>query len=77
MGRTDLETLPTGHELIDLYLKPLGRVKPFIHLNSKVVGVSRVRAHGEEILRQPEKVEQVRSITAYLAGDEEASQRSI
>lgn len=97
----DLETLPSGHELIDLYLKPLAElalIKPFIHLNSKVVGVSRVRAHGEEILRQPEKgfyivgaksygraptflmatgFEQVRSITAYLAGDEEASQRSI
>ncbi|MGE7689798.1 NAD(P)-binding domain-containing protein [Lysinibacillus sp. NPDC097214] len=40
----NLETLPTGHELIDLYLKPLAelaQIKPFIHLNSKVVGVSR------------------------------------
>ncbi|TQR36083.1 flavoprotein [Lysinibacillus sphaericus] len=41
----NLETLPTGHELIDLYLKPLAelaQIKPFIHLNSKVVGVSRL-----------------------------------
>lgn len=40
----NLETLPTGHELIDLYLKPLAelaQIKPFIQLNSKVVGVSR------------------------------------
>lgn len=39
-----LETLPTGHELIDLYLKPLAElalIKPFIQLNSKVVGISR------------------------------------
>ncbi|MFJ7887077.1 NAD(P)-binding domain-containing protein [Lysinibacillus xylanilyticus] len=39
-----LETLPTGHELIDLYLKPLAelaQIKPFIQLNSKVVGISR------------------------------------
>lgn len=40
----NLETLPTGHELIDLYLKPLSelaQIKPFIQLNTKVVGVSR------------------------------------
>jgi len=40
----NLEALPTGHELIDLYLKPLAelaQIKPFIQLNSKVVGVSR------------------------------------
>ena len=40
----DLETLPTGHELIELYLKPLAKlaqIKPFIHLKSKVVAVSR------------------------------------
>ncbi|SCY34157.1 MULTISPECIES: NAD(P)-binding domain-containing protein [unclassified Lysinibacillus] len=40
----NLETLPTGHELIDLYLKPLAelaQIKPFIQLNTKVVGVSR------------------------------------
>ncbi|MGE7093922.1 FAD-dependent oxidoreductase [Lysinibacillus sp. NPDC048646] len=40
----DLETIPTGHELIDLYLKPLAavsQIKPYIHLNSKVVGISR------------------------------------
>ncbi|KUF28621.1 NAD(P)-binding domain-containing protein [Lysinibacillus sp. F5] len=40
----NLETLPTGHELIDLYLNPLAelaQIKPFIQLNSKVVGVSR------------------------------------
>ncbi|KMY32173.1 flavoprotein [Lysinibacillus xylanilyticus] len=39
-----LETLPTGHELIDLYLKPLAelaQIKPYIQLNSKVVGISR------------------------------------
>ncbi|MGE7926720.1 NAD(P)-binding domain-containing protein [Lysinibacillus xylanilyticus] len=39
-----LETLPTGHELIDLYLKPLAelvQIKPCIQLNSKVVGISR------------------------------------
>ncbi len=39
-----LETLPTGHELIDLYLKPLAeltQIKPFIQLNAKVVGISR------------------------------------
>ncbi|MET4559610.1 thioredoxin reductase [Lysinibacillus parviboronicapiens] len=40
----DLETIPTGHELIDLYLKPLAelaQIKPYIQLNSKVVGISR------------------------------------
>lgn len=40
----NLETLPTGHELIDFYLKPLAdlaQIKPFIQLNSKVVGISR------------------------------------
>ncbi|MGE7941785.1 NAD(P)-binding domain-containing protein [Lysinibacillus xylanilyticus] len=39
-----LETIPTGHELIDLYLKPLAelaQIKPSIRLNSKVVGISR------------------------------------
>lgn len=40
----NLDTLPTGHELIDLYLKPLSnlmQIKPHIQLNSKVVGISR------------------------------------
>lgn len=40
----NLETIPTGHELIDLYLKPLAeltQIKPNIRLNSKVVGISR------------------------------------
>ncbi|MGN4125262.1 FAD-dependent oxidoreductase [Lysinibacillus sphaericus] len=40
----DLETIPTGHELIDLYLKPLAalaQIKPCMQLNSKVVGISR------------------------------------
>ncbi|UNT53576.1 FAD-dependent oxidoreductase [Lysinibacillus capsici] len=40
----NLETIPTGHELIDLYLKPLAelrQIKPRIRLNSKVVGISR------------------------------------
>lgn len=40
----NLDTLPTGHELIDLYLKPLSNlmeIKPHIQLNSKVVGISR------------------------------------
>jgi thioredoxin reductase len=40
----NLETIPTGHELIDLYLKPLAElapIKPSIRLNSKVVGISR------------------------------------
>ncbi|MFJ5766387.1 NAD(P)-binding domain-containing protein [Lysinibacillus sp. NPDC093210] len=40
----NLDTLPTGHELIDFYLKPLselGQIKPNIQLNAKVVGISR------------------------------------
>ncbi|MEQ6353678.1 NAD(P)-binding domain-containing protein [Lysinibacillus sp. M3] len=40
----DLETIPTGHELIDLYLKPLAelaQIQSHIQLNSKVVGISR------------------------------------
>lgn len=40
----NLETIPTGHDLIDLYLKPLAeltQIKPSIRLNSKVVGISR------------------------------------
>ncbi|MCK1989822.1 NAD(P)-binding domain-containing protein [Lysinibacillus fusiformis] len=40
----NLDTLPTGHELIDLYLKPLSnlmQIKPHIQLNAKVVGISR------------------------------------
>ena len=40
----NLDTLPTGHELIDLYLKPLSeliQIKPNIHLNARVVGISR------------------------------------
>jgi len=40
----NLDTLPTGHELIDLYLKPLSelvQIKSNIQLNAKVVGISR------------------------------------
>lgn len=40
----NLDTLPTGHELINLYLKPLSelvQIKPNIQLNAKVVGISR------------------------------------
>ncbi|MGY4795854.1 NAD(P)-binding domain-containing protein [Lysinibacillus fusiformis] len=40
----NLDTLPTGHELIDLYLKPLSeliQIKPNIHLKARVVGISR------------------------------------
>ncbi|WP_025115253.1 NAD(P)-binding domain-containing protein [Lysinibacillus fusiformis] len=40
----NLDMLPTGHELIDLYLKPLSelvQIKPNIQLNAKVVGISR------------------------------------
>lgn len=40
----NLDILPTGHELIDLYLKPLSelvQIKPHIQLNTKVVGISR------------------------------------
>ncbi|AVK84826.1 flavoprotein [Lysinibacillus sp. B2A1] len=40
----NLETIPTGHELIDLYLKPLSelvQIKPNMQLNAKVVGISR------------------------------------
>ncbi|WP_337982282.1 NAD(P)-binding domain-containing protein [Lysinibacillus sp. C5.1] len=40
----NLDTLPTGNELIDLYLKPLAelvQIKPNIQLNAKVVGISR------------------------------------
>lgn len=40
----NLDKLPTGHELIDLYLKPLSelvQIKPHIQLNAKVVGISR------------------------------------
>lgn len=69
-------------------------LSPLIDPNVHSCGT--VRAHGEEILRLPEKdfyivgaksygraptfliatgFEQVRSITAYLAGNEEASQR--
>jgi len=40
----DLDVLPTGHELIDLYLKPLSeleQIKANLQLNSKVVGIAR------------------------------------
>ncbi|MBU8729612.1 NAD(P)-binding domain-containing protein [Cytobacillus oceanisediminis] len=39
-----LEALPTGEELVEHYLKPLSRlpeIKPFIHLNTKVLSVGR------------------------------------
>lgn len=40
----DLDALPTGHELIDLYLKPLSeleQIKANLQLNTKVVGIAR------------------------------------
>lgn len=40
----NLDVLPTGHELIDLYLKPLcelEQIKANLQLNSKVVGIAR------------------------------------
>ncbi|MCM3092666.1 MULTISPECIES: FAD-dependent oxidoreductase [unclassified Cytobacillus] len=40
----DSEALPTGEELVEQYLKPLSRlpeIKPFIHLNTKVLSVGR------------------------------------
>ncbi|MED4886420.1 NAD(P)-binding domain-containing protein [Lysinibacillus sp. FSL R7-0073] len=43
-GEPNLDMLPTGHDLVDLYLKPLSeliQIKPHIQLNAKVVGVSR------------------------------------
>lgn len=55
----NLETIPTGHELIDLYLKPLSElpnIKPFISLSSKVVSVSRLtndKMKTKERLNQP------------------------
>ncbi|MGN7177441.1 FAD-dependent oxidoreductase [Cytobacillus sp. SAFR-174] len=39
-----METLPTGEELVEHYLKPLSslpEIKPFIHLNTKVLSVGR------------------------------------
>ncbi|MCU1806495.1 NAD(P)-binding domain-containing protein [Cytobacillus firmus] len=39
-----LEALPTGEELVEHYLKPLSslpEIKPFIHLNTKVLSVGR------------------------------------
>ncbi|UOE53712.1 FAD-dependent oxidoreductase [Bacillus sp. CMF12] len=39
-----LEALPSGEELVEQYLKPLSRlpeIKPFIHLNTKVLSVGR------------------------------------
>lgn len=42
----DLDKLPTGHELIDSYLKPLAQtpeLRSQIHLNARVVAVSRRR----------------------------------
>ncbi|KPN94544.1 hypothetical protein AO843_23060 [Lysinibacillus sp. ZYM-1] len=86
----------TIHLSIDNVTESLQALTPLIDPNVHNCGT--VRAHGEEILRQPEKdfyivgaksygraptflmatgYEQVRSITAtaYIAGDEEASQR--
>jgi thioredoxin reductase len=40
----DLEVLPTGKEVIDQYLKPLSdlpEMKPFLHLNTKVLSISK------------------------------------
>lgn len=40
----DLDSLPTGEELVEQYLKPLNslpEIKPFIHLNTKVLSVGR------------------------------------
>lgn len=40
----DKDDLPTGKELVDLYMAPLAnhpRLKPHIHLNSKVISVNR------------------------------------
>lgn len=40
----NLDALPTGHELIDFYLKPLAelaQIKSSIQLNAKVVGISK------------------------------------
>ncbi|MBN8203338.1 MULTISPECIES: FAD-dependent oxidoreductase [Bacillaceae] len=39
-----LEGLPTGEELVEQYLKPLSRlpgIKPFLHLNTKVLSIGR------------------------------------
>ncbi|MEC1177162.1 NAD(P)-binding domain-containing protein [Metasolibacillus meyeri] len=79
---------------IDTVTESVQALAPLIDPNEHSCGT--VRAHGEEILRQPEKdfyivgaksygraptflmatgYEQVRSITAYLAGDKEASKR--
>lgn len=79
---------------IDTATESVQALAPLIDPNEHSCGT--VRAHGEEILRQPEKnfyivgaksygraptflmatgYEQVRSITAYLSGDEEASKR--
>ena len=79
---------------IDPATESIAALAPLIDPNEHSCGT--VRAHGEEILRQPEQglyivgmksygraptflmatgYEQVRSITAYLAGDIEASKR--
>lgn len=79
---------------IDTATESVQALAPLIDPNEHSCGT--VRAHGEEILRQPEKnfyivgaksygraptflmatgYEQVRSIAAYLSGDEEASKR--
>ncbi|MGE7689847.1 NAD(P)-binding domain-containing protein [Lysinibacillus sp. NPDC097214] len=60
----NLDTLPTGHELIDLYLKPLSeliQIKPNIQLNAKVVGISR---QFNDKMKTKNRVEQ--SFTIYI-----------
>ncbi|WGT41634.1 NAD(P)-binding domain-containing protein [Lysinibacillus sp. 1 U-2021] len=60
----NLDTLPTGHELIDLYLKPLSeliQIKPNIQLNAKVVGISRQL---NDKMKTKNRVEQ--SFTIYI-----------
>lgn len=60
----NLDTLPTGNELIDLYLRPLSelvQIKPNIQLNAKVVGISR---QFNDKMKTKNRVEQ--SFTIYV-----------
>jgi len=93
-SRPDLSINSELRLSIDSATESAHSLAPLIDPNVHSCGT--VRAHGEEILRQPEKdfyivgaksygraptflmatgYEQVRSITAYLSGDEEASKR--
>ncbi|MCT6818543.1 MAG: flavoprotein, partial [Lysinibacillus fusiformis] len=93
-NRPDLSINSELRLSIDSATESVQALAPLIDPNEHSCGT--VRAHGEEILRQPEKnfyivgaksygraptflmatgYEQVRSITAYLSGDEEASKR--